>query len=80
MKRLRSGLATSDVLLAGLMEGGLVKPANAASEDWPQVKTSIPKDDAMEERIEGILKRLSLAEKLGQVKDCRNRRRRPLFG
>ncbi|WP_246189344.1 glycoside hydrolase family 3 protein [Pseudoxanthomonas kalamensis] len=43
-------------------------PAGAAAlSDWPQVRSAIGKDPALEQRIDGILSGMTLAQKVGQM-------------
>ncbi len=52
------------LLLAG---AALAAPAANAPVHWPSVHSRVPRDPAIEARIDRILKRMSVEEKVGQV-------------
>ena len=52
------------LLLAG---AALAAPATNAQVHWPSVHSAVPRDPKIEARIDRILKRMSVEEKVGQV-------------
>ena len=52
------------LLLAG---AALAAPATNAPVHWPSVRSAVPRDPKIETRIDRILKRMSVEEKVGQI-------------
>ncbi|HYH97651.1 exo 1,3/1,4-beta-D-glucan glucohydrolase [Hyalangium sp.] len=42
-------------------------PENPPADDWPRIESAIPKDEALEAKVEALLQDLTLEEKVGQM-------------
>ena len=60
-------LGLAGVLALLLAGAALAAPAGQSSVHWPSVHSAVPRDPKIETRIERILKRMSVEEKVGQV-------------
>jgi len=59
---------TAPSLTPAVPDGAAVAaPVPASSQDWPRAASAVPIDPAQERRIDGIIARMSLEEKVGQL-------------
>jgi beta-glucosidase len=42
-------------------------PTEEPADDWPRIESAIPKDDALEAKVEALLQSMTLEEKVGQM-------------
>lgn len=74
MKKTSLSLLLSSVLLSSLLiacsqpaKVATDKPTDTSASTWPVLKSAIAKDAAVEKRIDDLLARMTLEEKIGQV-------------